>query len=532
MDRFREPAGPIEWHDRPDFLFRPEEIPPRPARVARGVFGNARLARREDIADLIGGGEPEAGALRFPGATLLVESSADGSRLAPVIGRDLALPASVRERHVLAVGTTGGGKTTRLLLPALASDLADPGRAVIALDGKGGALYPFAAALGARFRPGRPVRRLNLKAREIGASAWNPLARPLGRRLALETAHAVCVNVDSGTHPGGTNEAFWLFSSVNLLSDILLALADDPGEDLSLARARAIVDLETYGLAVFADKHPTSDKFNARYPAIVRVLEGSSHQTQPCVIADLAMRLGLLGDEDVARNTSGTGGIDLAAVLLEGDALVIDTPEAHARQLLPLTNLLVGRVLSEIIRIATDRPDGRLPRPCTLLLDEFGSACGRLPEFETRLATLRSRGVTVIAAVQTVSQIEQVYGKAAESILENFSTKVFLGGSVSLADAQRASLMSGQCTAMTPSVTVTRGPGEGLAGLRSRTRTAVARPVLLADEVARPPVNALLGPPAIAFAPGRPPFYAYLPPIYEMPIWRLLGEAGRPPDPP
>jgi type IV secretion system protein VirD4 len=231
------------------------------------------------------------------------------------------------------------------------------------------------------------------------------------------------------------------------------------------------------------------------------------------------MRLMLFGDENIAYALSGSDGLDLKEAIKDGERLVIDVPEAHSHQLLPLTNLLVSSIFGEIVEQASVTKDGRLTVPCTILLDEFGSSCGRLPEFEHRVATLRSRGVTVIAAVQAISQIENIYGKAADSILECFSTKVFLGGGLALADAKRASEMSGQCTVINRSVTTTHEGDSTVDAKKVVTRTPVGRPLLLPEEILRPPVNALLGPPATVFIPSHPPLLAYFPPAYETCRW-------------
>ncbi len=319
-----------EWYQDRRYLFGQRDIPLRPRRTKCGVFGNARLARPGDLTDLLTPPEGQCGSLAFDGVALLLEAAPDGSRLEPFLAPRLTISESLRERHVLVIGNSGGGKTMRIVLPALASDLANPGRSVIALDAKGGVLYPFLSALAGRVRPGTTVRCINMKQPDRGNSVWNPVSRPLTRARAMEVSHSVCLNVNNAAPGiGGSNEAFWLFSSVNLLADILLALADNPDEPLSLARAKSIADLEVYGLAVFADNHPHSKEFAKRYPAITRVLERSSHQTQQCVVADLAMRLELFGDEGVMRATCEPDDLDLPGLVSAGGVLVIDTPEAY-----------------------------------------------------------------------------------------------------------------------------------------------------------------------------------------------------------
>ena len=189
------------------------------------------------------------------------------------------------------------------------------------------------------------------------------------------------------------------------------------------------------------------------------MLEGRDHVTQQCVLADLAMRLQLLGDENIAQTTSGAGGLDLTGVLRDGGLVILEVPEAHSRQLVPLTNLFIGQWFSALIEESMRSPGGRLAHPCTVVFDEFGSAVGRLADFDCRLSTLRCRGVSVLAAVQTMSQIENLYGKGAGAILEGFCSKLFLGGGLADADARYASELSGVCTVESVTVTETNEVG-------------------------------------------------------------------------
>jgi type IV secretion system protein VirD4 len=484
------------------------------------LHGSGRLASAQHLAHLT----PDPGGLSLAEATLLVEAAADGSTLRPLLHHGLHLPAELRQRHVLAIGTTGCGKTQKLILPQLAADLADPQRCVVALDAKGGVLFGYLCALARRHRPGQAVHLVNFKSADRTTHVWNPARHVPSRQEALEIAHAVCSNADAGCQRGHSqNDAFWLFSSINLLADTLRLLADDPREASSLARAKEVIDSGAYSLAVLADKHPHSKAINSRYPAVARYLEGSGNVTQQSVLADCAMRLTLFGDEEVARATSGDNELDLRALVRAGGVLVVEVPEAHARQLTPLTNLFVTRLFGALLEESMAAPDGRLPRPCSVVLDELGSACGRLPDFETRLATMRGRGVAITGAVQSLSQLEHLYGSSA-GVLEGFSTRLFFGGGLALADAKHASELAGVCSVACVARTSTRLP-DGLPQ-RSRTTTPVARPVLLPDEIARPVVHPLLGAPLTAFVPGVPPFLAYLTPAYEQPALAACLKEG------
>jgi type IV secretory pathway TraG/TraD family ATPase VirD4 len=516
-----------EWYHCPGYWISEREMPARPPRVRQGIFGNGRLASARDLGPLLARPRPGDHALVLPEATLLVEAGDNGGQLEALLHRDLVLPQDLRDRHVLAVGTTGSGKTQKLILPQLAADLRDPERTIIALDAKGGVLFPFLQALARRYRPGQVVHQVNFKQPARNTIIWNPTTRIRTRADALEVAHAVCTNSDldaSAERTGSHHDKFWIHSSVNLLSDLLLVLARSAKEAKSMARAKQLLDGYSYDLAVFADAHKVK---TTEYPAICRALEGSSHVTQQSVVADLAQRMILFGDENVVACTCRPNELDLAQLIRGGGILVLEVPEAHAGQLLPLTSLFITELFQVLLGEAQAAPDGRLPRPVSVTLDELGSACGRLPEFDRRLSTLRSRGVSVTGAVQTLGQLESLYGKSASAIAEGFCTKIFFGGGLGHADARFASELSGVCTVENVTVTETEEVGEDTLRV-SRTRTPTPRPVLLPEEVCRPPVSTLLGSPVTVFTPALPPFQAYLTPAYQTPDLARALESGQP----
>ena len=86
-----------------------------------------------------------------------------------------------------------------------------------------------------KYRPGQKVQQINLKDPNRSTTTWNPTNRLRTRADALEIAHAVVSNADTGlqTTGGGNNELFWINSSINLLADTLLTLHDNPKETTS-----------------------------------------------------------------------------------------------------------------------------------------------------------------------------------------------------------------------------------------------------------------------------------------------------------
>lgn len=70
---------------------------------------------------------------------------------------------------------------------------------------------------------------------------------------------------------------------------------------------------------------------------------------------------------------------------------------------------------------------GRLPYHVRLLLDEFANI-GQIPKFDKLIATIRSREISASIILQSQSQLKTIYKDAAETILGNCDTMLFLGG--------------------------------------------------------------------------------------------------------
>jgi hypothetical protein len=327
--------------------------------------------------------------------------------------------------------------------------------------------------------------------------------------------------VDRGSEREG---AFWLNNSIDLLSGIFLALATNPRERPSLARARQIAHLPFAELAKFA-------KENARVGVLSRVVElhNDAHMTGACVLQDLRMRLSGFMDERVCATTeAGEGQLDLDSLILGGGVLIIEVNETDVARLRLVINLFMNHLFARLIALAADAPQGRLPQPVSLFLDEFASAVGRIDEMEIRLNTIRERGVSVTAAVQSLSQLA-IYGQAAGQVLAGFASKVYFAG-LEWGDAEYASRQAGLTTVYTPVEEEDESePWRRQGGNRG---VPVPRLLLLPEEVARPVNHPTFGPPATLFLADRPPLQGYLRPAYDLPLLSRVLEPDLPAPPP
>ena len=94
-------------------------------------------------------------------------------------------------------------------------------------------------------------------------------------------------------------------------------------------------------------------------------------------------------------------------------------------------NFIVAIMYTQLFNLLCDKADdehgGRLPYHVRLLLDEF-SNIGQIPKFDKLIATIRSREISDSIILQSQSQLKTIYKDAAETIIGNCDTVLFLGG--------------------------------------------------------------------------------------------------------
>lgn len=94
-------------------------------------------------------------------------------------------------------------------------------------------------------------------------------------------------------------------------------------------------------------------------------------------------------------------------------------------------NFVVAMMYSQLFNLLCDRADdvhhGRLPYHVRVLCDEFANI-GQIPKFDKLIATIRSREISASIILQSQSQLKTIYKDAAETILGNCDTMLFLGG--------------------------------------------------------------------------------------------------------
>lgn len=93
-----------------------------------------------------------------------------------------------------------------------------------------------------------------------------------------------------------------------------------------------------------------------------------------------------------------------------------------------LLNLLYSQALHELYDSADCSPDGRLKVPVRFIMGDF-AANAVIPDFDKVISVIRSREIYVSLILQSLSQLNSMYGKdRAMTIINNCDSCLYLGG--------------------------------------------------------------------------------------------------------
>ena len=310
-------------------------------------------------------------------------------------GSTLRLPD---EGHLMTIGPTGSGKTTRTVIPAV---LRYPGPLIV-VDPKG---EIEAATRPHRERLGHPV--WSIRPDSDRSDRINPLETVDRGNLVAESGRLAGLLSAEGIVPGH-KDPFWDQSALAVLSGYLAhAIADRDGDPAAIPGAASLGD---YPLPQTVPAMVRIARWSAaaRARAAMYAIFGDSSdmvesRTTESIRAVYAHHVRWLHDPAVVR-VLGPNTIDLQRVRSGLPyTLYVAAPTAHAEVQRPLLRTIIGSLLG-LLQQQTARPELN-----TLLLVDEAHLLGEFEPLRTAITTLRSYGVQVWTCWQHVAQIEHTW---------------------------------------------------------------------------------------------------------------------------
>ncbi len=418
---------------------------------------------------------------------------------------ELIISADERNRHMLIIAKTGSGKTTKLILPVLYHDCLCKHRSTIVIDSKP-EMWDKLAAFTRKNNPEKKILLFN-PLDTLRSLSWNILAKVEDDTDAKLIANTIITATDN---PSSKQDSpFFRNNALQLLNGIMVGLLNDDDEVMSMPRIHEIIHSGMQNLCDWLEAHPEALRNTRTFVELAR----SGSQNADTIMSELGMRLAAW-DLKAIRSTTFYDELDMETLISDPTLFIVEFRESELEMLRPMANVIVVELLRFLTKRAEQCPGNKLPRPVSLVIDEFASALGRLPDIHVKLNTLRSRNVSIVAAIQSIAQVKANYDKDADSVLAGFSTKILMPA-LDFQDAEWASKETGTMTVRY--TTESSGKNKRMVDYfahqnQNLNEQIQQRAVLTPDEIGRPVDNA-----TTFFMPNTPVFQGHLIPFYKIP---------------
>ena len=330
-----------------------------------------------------------------------------------MLSKGTKLKSNACYEHIGIIGPTGAGKTTSMIIPNLLNpDLINC--SIVVSDPKG-ELYEKTSVF-QKSHGREPILFEPLAGDKI---CYNPLAECKDitevRSLAecILTNGALALEIASGKKSGGME---WIQMSVPLLTASML-YCRDKGEPYNnivsafnlIVNASSPIELDILFSQAKEDVQKQFKIFNASL---------ESPKTMSCIKVTLLSNMQLFTDPKIMKSTRKT---DFTAKHLreKPTVLYVSYPERESNYLSPFSSIFYSQLINKTMDYYTDES-----LPIFFLWDEFANI-GQLQGFAQNIATARSRKLSFVICLQSLTQLKQLYGDDnALSILNNLKTKV------------------------------------------------------------------------------------------------------------
>ncbi len=324
---------------------------------------------------------------------------------------------------------------------------------------------------------GYNIKVLNL-VKPSNSDGYNPLMH-----IASEIDVDVIANtIVKGQKTEGSNaDPFWDDSAEMLLKALIYYLiATRPEEEQNLASCAELVRAanKTGGsnlLSELMGRLPYDHPARMNYKSI----EIAPEKTYSSILSTLQSKLGKFDSKEIAALTS-TDTIDFEEIGSKKTAVYVISSDTHTAYDFLLT-IFFSQMIQQLYNFADDN-GGTLKIPTYFILDEFANI-GKIPDFDKKISTSRSRKISFSVILQNLDQLEAVYEKSYETIMGNCDTHIFLGSN-SYKTVEYFSKALGEKTIGRDSISINKDKHNWSTG-KSVSDQVMARALMTPDELRR-----------------------------------------------
>lgn len=372
-------------------------------------------------------------------------------------------------KNILVIGGSGTGKSACYIKPNILQTLGS----YVITDPKG-ELYRETS--GFLKEQGYKVRALNLVNPEY-SDRYNPLAHIIEH----EDVDKIADTIVAGATKTQSNDPFWNDTAKMLLKAcIYYVISVLPEEEQNLSSCMNIIRAGGSDERLFEKLF--LEELKPHHPGRVQYenFKTAADKTMQSIIISTISKVETFDTPAMQRITTSNN-IDFDELGEQKTAIFVITPAEHGAYDYVLS-IFFGQLL-QILYAQANRNGGRLKNQVYLLLDEFANI-GQIPDFNRKLSTTRSLGISISIVIQSLDQIEGLYKDNYENIIGNCDTQLFLG-SQSIKTCEYFSKSLGQKTIKYESMSVSKDKKEKEKQSVSISEQKQARDLMTIDELKR-----------------------------------------------
>ncbi|MBE5821655.1 MAG: type IV secretory system conjugative DNA transfer family protein [Clostridiales bacterium] len=372
--------------------------------------------------------------------------------------------------NILIAGGSGAGKSASFAIPNASQLLGS----YVFTDPKG---ELYAKTSGYMKSKGYKIKVLNLKETQL-SDCYNPLAH-IRSEMDVDI---IADTIVKGQGDGKSSDPFWDNMSITLLKALIYYVkAVRPEEEQNLATCANLVRaaMSSTGESILSklmseipEDHPARKNY--------RNIEGNSEKTLQNILGSLQSKLGKFDSIEIQRLTCNNN-IDFEQIGREKTALYVISSDSHGTYDFLMT-IFFAQMIQQLYDLADSNRNQKLDVMTCFILDEFPNV-GRIPDFEKKISTSRSRNITFSVIVQTLDQLTALYEDAADIIIANCDTHLYLGGN-SLKTAEHFSKALGEKTITRDSISKSKDKDNVKSGT-SESDQIMARALMTPDEITK-----------------------------------------------
>lgn len=375
-------------------------------------------------------------------------------------------------KNVLVVGGSGSGKTACYIKPNIMQCLGS----YVITDPKGELYKETSQFLKAN---GYDIKVFNL-VNPAYSDYYNPIAN-LNSEQDVDTLAHILVNGAKENGGASSQDPFWDDTATFLIeAAIYYVLSCVPLDEQNIESCLNIIrqggaDGQVFE-KLFVDEllpgHPGRRNYESFRTAADKTM-------QSIVISSISkMRV---FDQDAIQRITSSNSINFRDVAKKKTAIYVITSAAESTYDF-VSTMFFSQMFSILYKMADDE-GSRLPNQVYFLLDEFANI-GQIPDFQKKLSTTRSLGISISIIVQSLDQLEALYKESYENILGNCDTQLLLGTN-SQKTAEYFSKSLGQTTIKITQKSISKDKSEQQKQGVSISTQRQARDLMTVDEIRR-----------------------------------------------